>query len=162
MLFPIFLFNQQYYSHLQASPSVTCVRQEQSNYWMLASRSFVKVPHAFCFFLQQLSEEENEKGNAETSKQATHLKVLETSFFLVKKVFHRCYMTSSVSLTVWVWPQVKHFIFPGFLRIVRKIYSQSHFIKCLAVSGGLMEVMGTLVSFPVTSTRVWGLQHDGR
>lgn len=37
--FLYFFFNQQYYSQLVASPSVTCVRQEESNHWILALRA---------------------------------------------------------------------------------------------------------------------------
>lgn len=56
--FLYFFFNQQYYSQLMASPSVTCVRREESNHWFLALKAacFHKSPSwfpIFLFFLQQ-------------------------------------------------------------------------------------------------------------
>lgn len=53
MLFPIFLFNQQYYSQLQASGGLTiCHLRETRGKPLLnpGPPAFIKVPHAFQFF----------------------------------------------------------------------------------------------------------------
>lgn len=58
MLFPIFLFNQQHYSHLQASGGLTICHLRETRRKQLLNPGFEqrppswKVPHAFQFFIQ--------------------------------------------------------------------------------------------------------------